>query len=539
MLSVWQRTIVDRYGNVVPSASIEVRSSLTGDLVELYADADGLETLDNPFKADARGFAKFYAKGGLYDIAVAHDGPPYSWTNVALGFLGTMDEVTADTITNSASEQESIRNKIGAVGSSEIEHLESASVYQQADHLRRIDFNNSIAVGGGFPTSASEEIRSIYTGGNPDGVLPLQAGNDLAECLILPPTEDSTNFVHPEVPWVMLGGFNRRVLPMDWRTVMYNTPLGLPIFEPVLNNGFGNLVVRYVGDEPIHTILRGTITALIRVGSSSSVDPHSRHILRLRTLDAPQLEMGENGGTRSLASSVAAFDDAKQIKDYWEFNDLCFPLTEDIIQLADTNNWPDYYVGSEQGYFNASDSTEELRQDDVDGPVGPEVQTTKWMDVSGEDFLRHCFFLNYTGEGTRRRVQVRMQNGDIRTFSPMTNDAFSARAIYRLPAGTEQVRIYYSGRGSTADNLEFRRMNFITSDQKDPLKGMWVERTFSVCRDVVFWPGAQYYIEVFTQFWGSTAADYGFRLTGGGLSFMFDAGREKKKWADTLFSRVL
>lgn len=120
MLSVWQRNIVDRFGNVVPNATVEVRDTVTGELSEIYSDSEGTTTLDNPFTADASGFAKFYARGGLYNITVHAGGAPFTWDAVSLGALSHKDEITADVITDDADELAAIRSKLDVAAAEDV-----------------------------------------------------------------------------------------------------------------------------------------------------------------------------------------------------------------------------------------------------------------------------------------------------------------------------------------------------------------------------------------------------------------------------------
>jgi hypothetical protein len=85
-LARWQATIVDESGNVVPGASVEVRSEAPGaPLVSLYADRDGETPLSNPFAADADGFAAFHVAGGAYKVRAAKAGFERVWRYVSIG----------------------------------------------------------------------------------------------------------------------------------------------------------------------------------------------------------------------------------------------------------------------------------------------------------------------------------------------------------------------------------------------------------------------------------------------------------------------
>lgn len=65
--SVWQKFIVDGTGNVLASASMEVRLESSGALATIYSSESGA-TLSNPFTAGIDGLARFYADAGVYKI---------------------------------------------------------------------------------------------------------------------------------------------------------------------------------------------------------------------------------------------------------------------------------------------------------------------------------------------------------------------------------------------------------------------------------------------------------------------------------------
>src|SRR5690606_18263701 len=139
----------------------------------------------------------------------------------------------------------------------------------------------------------------------------------------------------------------------------------------------------------------------------------------------------------------------------------------------------------------------------------------------------------------RSRVQYKNAAGEISTFHPMSVDSWGARGVYRIPADAVAVRIYYSGRGDTADDVEFIRINTNLSPEYDPLKGYWSYRDLGVMRDIVLWPRTEYYVVLYTTVYdGATARDWGFRYQSGGLSFLFDAGAMKKELASKIFRRM-
>lgn len=104
MRGVFQATVVDGEGNVLPLASVEVRSESTGNLVQVYDAITAGSELGNPFSADANGFFIFYAEEGLYRIDATLDAETRTWRHVLLSsgiesgeFEGTLSGMAAAT----------------------------------------------------------------------------------------------------------------------------------------------------------------------------------------------------------------------------------------------------------------------------------------------------------------------------------------------------------------------------------------------------------------------------------------------------------
>lgn len=86
--------VQDNRGNVVPGASIEVRKEIAGlPLASIYSDRSGSTPMDNPFLADADGFAYFHAGGGAYQIIATSGGFQRTENYVALGNASEVDDV--------------------------------------------------------------------------------------------------------------------------------------------------------------------------------------------------------------------------------------------------------------------------------------------------------------------------------------------------------------------------------------------------------------------------------------------------------------
>lgn len=90
-LARWQRTIVDDAGDVVPSASVEVRKESDNSLATIYSDRLGTTPLANPFTADAEGFAAFHAVGGAYKVTATSGAFSREWRYVPLGTAAERD----------------------------------------------------------------------------------------------------------------------------------------------------------------------------------------------------------------------------------------------------------------------------------------------------------------------------------------------------------------------------------------------------------------------------------------------------------------
>lgn len=69
-LPIWQATIVNEFGDIIPSATITVKDEATGLGLTVYSDRNGASDLgtNGVFTAGADGFAQFFAPAGNYSI---------------------------------------------------------------------------------------------------------------------------------------------------------------------------------------------------------------------------------------------------------------------------------------------------------------------------------------------------------------------------------------------------------------------------------------------------------------------------------------
>jgi len=83
---VWQATVTDDTGDVLPGAQIDVVIESTGTDATLFSNRAGTTSLSNPFFADSEGFAQFYTDPGAYRITATASGggTTRTWRYVSL-----------------------------------------------------------------------------------------------------------------------------------------------------------------------------------------------------------------------------------------------------------------------------------------------------------------------------------------------------------------------------------------------------------------------------------------------------------------------
>lgn len=69
-LPIWQATIVNEFGDIIPSATITVKDEATGLGLTVYSDRNGTTPIgtNGVFTAGVDGFAQFFAPAGNYSI---------------------------------------------------------------------------------------------------------------------------------------------------------------------------------------------------------------------------------------------------------------------------------------------------------------------------------------------------------------------------------------------------------------------------------------------------------------------------------------
>lgn len=93
-------TAVDSAGNILPGASVEVRSEGPGTpLASLFTDRAGLTPAGNPLTADGTGDGGFYCAAGYYKITVTSGLFSKIWRYVAIGLLQGFDSLAFSDLT--------------------------------------------------------------------------------------------------------------------------------------------------------------------------------------------------------------------------------------------------------------------------------------------------------------------------------------------------------------------------------------------------------------------------------------------------------
>lgn len=94
VLARWQGTIVDEAGNIVPGASVTVRSEGAGTpLANLFSDRSGLVAIGNPVTSDSEGAVAFHVVGGSYKITATKGSFTRTWRYVGVALGSEQDAV--------------------------------------------------------------------------------------------------------------------------------------------------------------------------------------------------------------------------------------------------------------------------------------------------------------------------------------------------------------------------------------------------------------------------------------------------------------
>lgn len=127
IMHVWQATITDEEGDIVPGATIEVRDADEATLVSIFSDRDGEVPKSNPFTVGSDGLARFYASPGIYDIRAFLGASQQVWADVELGVR--FDSLPQEELANF------ILATVGTQISSEVEDAVALAVADILDQL--------------------------------------------------------------------------------------------------------------------------------------------------------------------------------------------------------------------------------------------------------------------------------------------------------------------------------------------------------------------------------------------------------------------
>lgn len=146
--SVWQATIVDDDGDVLPAASVEVRALPGLTLATLYEDVDGNTPLANPFAADAEGFARFYVAAGRYRITATSGATSRTWDQVLLGMPSTEMSLAAVSVLGRAINSAGATGAIAAAANGTVlQRLDDALVFAKVAYASIADASSLSVLG--------------------------------------------------------------------------------------------------------------------------------------------------------------------------------------------------------------------------------------------------------------------------------------------------------------------------------------------------------------------------------------------------------
>lgn len=93
--TVWQQFVQNDAGDVLGSATVEVRDESTGALATIYSGPAG-GALSNPFTAGVDGLARFYSAAGSYKITATSGSETATYRHVPIGTAQYADTGTDD-----------------------------------------------------------------------------------------------------------------------------------------------------------------------------------------------------------------------------------------------------------------------------------------------------------------------------------------------------------------------------------------------------------------------------------------------------------
>jgi hypothetical protein len=154
-LPIFQRTVVNSTGDILPNAQVTVREAGTQTLATIYQDEGGLTPKSNPFLTDSSGLARFYAAPQVVDVAVTAASGAISWIDIQL-----IDTQDITTIGSNFAAVETVSDNI-------------SSVISVLDNIENID---TVADNIADVNATGSNIAAVIDAPNQAGIATTQAG---------------------------------------------------------------------------------------------------------------------------------------------------------------------------------------------------------------------------------------------------------------------------------------------------------------------------------------------------------------------------
>ncbi|AQU83256.1 MULTISPECIES: hypothetical protein [unclassified Halomonas] len=405
-----------------------------------------------------------------------------------------------------------------------------------------------------FDMSAREEMAYQLSAQNSESELPQLTGTVLGECYFGLPTMDQTFKVVSPFPRINAEGRkvananfggSQTIALSDIRAATFNSSLNLPLFEVAGVDQYGITAFRYVGKQPLHTVIRGGIQWLQRIFTGSiSATAATDAWIRLSPLplgDQPASGMEERegmpaweAGGQARGRQYLGFCAASGAQHFQliekEWNDQLGRISPEVESAIAEN--PELNTEPYENAWLSAGEEESLDPDDAGANIPDQDQqanlkTSAWIPVTGGLWYRGAVMPSEAGS-SRGRAQWRDADGNITAIN-----LGSGNFLYQMPEAAVEFRIYYAGpQDSDVTGLSIKTVAQSQINSQIVTRGTWRRYNINVCRDVVFYPNTVYRLEM--KIFGSHRIDGngvgywfeyddGYRIESGGLSFMFDA----------------
>lgn len=348
--------------------------------------------------------------------------------------------------------------------------------------------NSSQGTVGGYGVDALEEIRAVGNGTYTQTSMPYIVSPILAQAQIR--FCNGTGFFNQKVACKKFADKSYSLPIQEIHTTLTDTAVAPNLFAMSRTYEGGVSHFKYLGEQPTHALLSGSMKLLVRLSDKQSEE---FRLTGLAGIQAPTINLMLGTTTLPTADNIPNYqlscDQGWQPRELFKLD----PFTPYQIAMPTYQKMGELLVNEPSKSLTIIDGSI-LSNSISSGNGTPNAghKLTSWFNISGETHL----WMKTDGLSNASRIQWKDKFGNIYYDTRIQSGVVNSNRIVKVPAYATQARVWFNNGDQPATNTSTTIEIKAVPEKYDPYFGVWAEYNFTICTLHYFEPNTEYFFSL-------------------------------------------